>query len=957
MRLLRFAVLALALPAIAAAAAPRPREAGPAGPTRLGAWGFEAGPGGWRLSPEQRVVADPAQAHSGRGAVVGAVAGRGHGLTLTRTLKLRRDRLYRLTIWAKASNGSRLTVWRRTAGVRHVVTTWTSVPQGWKRHQIVFTVEQDGPTTLGLVAPSSHSASPGRMWIDDVSLFEQRPIPVTALSGDAGFDDGPALAPAPGGAFAAWSSFREGHDTLRAARLRAAGGTARTEAAWEVIGGPGAAILDPALAADGEGGAWLFWSQELEGDWEVRAVHLGPKGPGPVATLAPHPGADLRPAGAVVGGRLVLAWVSARGGERAIWTAEVTLGEGAVPEAGPPARLSAPGVETYAPTVAGTPGGPVWVAWQAWRDASTDLWARRRAGDGWAPAVRLTRAPAVDREPVLAAGGGEVWIAWERATYQAFRIGETRRRRVQVARLTPDGRLEQPRGLGRTGLALAAEAPGLAVGPGGAVWIAARVPRGPHAGWDVQLWRWDGAFHGPWHLSKDKGMSRTPGLVLLPTGALAAWQSDDLSDWFASVEASRAGHSRIVAAVLPAANARARRRRFEAVPVRVPHPPAAEAKALGMGHRGWTVPLHGRKVALLFGDLHEHSDISRCHRTIDDTQAFTWQMMRNLARYDFGALTDHGYNLNAYLWNLSAKRVRAFTGEGFLALLGQEWTSTFETPAPGHPYGYYGHRNLVYSDPYVDRWYDATDGMTPAEVWADLRSRHVDFVHVPHQLADRGNVPVDWSFVDDAAQPVAEIHQIRGSYECEHCPRRAKNTTPAGWFLQDAWARGVVIGVVAAPEHQGGAGLAAVYVEDRSREGILEGLRARRTYGTTGAKILLDVRVGPHFMGEVGPPSDGTPVPIHVRVLGTAPLRSVEVLRNNEVLVARRRLGTAEVNLHFMDASPPAGAAWYYVRVTQTDGQMAWSSPVWLGRPALRPAPPVRPTPPIRPARPGTRPE
>jgi len=33
-----------------------------------------------------------------------------------------------------------------------------------------------------------------------------------------------------------------------------------------------------------------------------------------------------------------------------------------------------------------------------------------------------------------------------------------------------------------------------------------------------------------------------------------------------------------------------------------------------------------------------------------------------------------------------------------------------------------------------------------------------------------------------------------------------------------------------------------------------------------------------------------------------------------------------------VDPPQPVGTH-YYVRVTQRDGEMAWSSPVWLGRP------------------------
>jgi hypothetical protein len=180
---------------------------------------------------------------------------------------------------------------------------------------------------------------------------------------------------------------------------------------------------------------------------------------------------------------------------------------------------------------------------------------------------------------------------------------------------------------------------------------------------------------------------------------------------------------------------------------------------------------------------------------------------------------------------------------------------------------------------------------------------------------------------------VAEIFQMRGSYECKGCPREAENTTPRkGRFLQDAWARGIIIGVVASPDHEGGFGKAAVYSSELTRKSILEALRSRKSYGTTGAKIFLDVRVNGLLMGEVGKPPGDKPVTVKVRVDCPVQLRKVEILRNNRtVFLARSRRKRLEFT--FVDDPPPPGPVYYYVRVTQRDNEMAWSSPVWLGRP------------------------
>jgi hypothetical protein len=42
-------------------------------------------------------------------------------------------------------------------------------------------------------------------------------------------------------------------------------------------------------------------------------------------------------------------------------------------------------------------------------------------------------------------------------------------------------------------------------------------------------------------------------------------------------------------------------------------------------------------------------------------------------------------------------------------------------------------------------------------------------------------------------------------------------------------------------------------------------------------------------------------------------------------------LGTPDTRLRWTD--PAEQPAWYYIRAFQTDGEMAWSSPIWIDRP------------------------
>jgi hypothetical protein len=213
----------------------------------------------------------------------------------------------------------------------------------------------------------------------------------------------------------------------------------------------------------------------------------------------------------------------------------------------------------------------------------------------------------------------------------------------------------------------------------------------------------------------------------------------------------------------------------------------------------------------------------------------------------------------------------------------------------------------------------------------ELRKMDASFVQIPHQIADTGNVPTDWDYTDETAQPVAEIFQTRGAYEYRGAPREAPRSTPKGaYFIQDAWARGIVIGVIASPDHGGGYGKACVYATDLSRKAILEAIRARRCFGTTAARMLLDVRVDGHFMGEKVAASAGKTVDVTVTARCPGDIDHIEVCRNNRFIYSNSPQGD-RAELNFVDRQPLDGRSYYYVRVLQQDGEIGWSSPVWLG--------------------------
>ncbi|MHC4890337.1 MAG: DUF3604 domain-containing protein, partial [Planctomycetota bacterium] len=231
-------------------------------------------------------------------------------------------------------------------------------------------------------------------------------------------------------------------------------------------------------------------------------------------------------------------------------------------------------------------------------------------------------------------------------------------------------------------------------------------------------------------------------------------------------------------------------------------------------------------------------------------------------------------------------------------------------------------------------FYDSFDGdISPAELWKELGGH--EFICIPHQLADwkgkgKGNPPTDWEYVDEKLQPVAEIFQARQSYEYLGCPRQSPTGAPfKGNYLQDAWASGIIIGVIASPDHGGGNGKVGVWAEELIRESIFEAVRARHTFGTSGAKTSLFFSAGTAMMGDKVKRREG---PIKFRIKGLA-LRAIDemvIFCNNEI-IHRVEPERKEFDLSWTDKEPPtAELVWYYARIHAEDEELAWSSPIWF---------------------------
>ena len=148
-------------------------------------------------------------------------------------------------------------------------------------------------------------------------------------------------------------------------------------------------------------------------------------------------------------------------------------------------------------------------------------------------------------------------------------------------------------------------------------------------------------------------------------------------------------------------------------------------------------------------------------------------------------------------------------------------------------------------------------------------------------------------------------------------------------MLWNAWKKGYRIGVIASSDHYSThISYAMVYTPDTSREAIHNAIRrggptARRT---TSSWTSVWAR---HSWGEETASSG--PQRAVVRVRGTDEIAAIHLIRD-AAYVYKVEPGTQEAEFEYLDVEAGPGDHWYYVRVEQRDGELAWSSPIWISQ-------------------------
>jgi hypothetical protein len=345
---------------------------------------------------------------------------------------------------------------------------------------------------------------------------------------------------------------------------------------------------------------------------------------------------------------------------------------------------------------------------------------------------------------------------------------------------------------------------------------------------------------------------------------------------------------------------------------------------------------------LYWGDLHAQSEHHVMHSQRKDFRQATWskgiscgtldecyQYAREVSLLDFVAMTDQGACLTE-AWEYCQEKVRQYHEPGRMVVL-----KGYEAGSP------LGHRNVIYSSDDIDKPFDAAamNNFHPETVYALYRGRN-DVIIIPHHV----KTWTKWDYHDPDLEPLMEIYSCWGQSETPGTDLWNKGQTP-GAGAWEAFRRGYRMGLMASTDNHVGmpgrsypgdrqihtpfkGGLCAVWADSLTRESLFEALKARRCYGTTGARIIVRFGIDGDPMGSMIE-SSGDTRKLSYEIRGTDAIDRLEVVHDLRAAHTIRPEGASDELSGSVDL-PANAKGCYYLRLFQKDGERAWSSPIWV---------------------------
>ena len=328
---------------------------------------------------------------------------------------------------------------------------------------------------------------------------------------------------------------------------------------------------------------------------------------------------------------------------------------------------------------------------------------------------------------------------------------------------------------------------------------------------------------------------------------------------------------------------------------------------------------------LYFGQLHAHTDISNGAGSVEEA----FQYASQVDGLDFFAVTDHsdsfdnadmgaidadGADISAD-WADGKQAAASVTNGDFVGLFGFEMTwpedkqlghiSTFNTP------GWQTRDQEAFTNvtAALENYYKALTAV-PGSV---SQFNHPDTVHGDFERFDH------YSPQYDAAVSLLEVAGEDGVVDCEYYDLALDE----GWHVAPTNNQN---------NHNGQWGDASeartvVLAKDLTEEALYAAMKDRRVYATQDSDLAIYYELNGTVMGSIIPKSEEAEITVFLSDPTDEAIGSVEVVADGGAVLVSEYVETPS---QVLELPASGGHSYYYLRITQPDGDVAVTAPVWM---------------------------
>ena len=328
---------------------------------------------------------------------------------------------------------------------------------------------------------------------------------------------------------------------------------------------------------------------------------------------------------------------------------------------------------------------------------------------------------------------------------------------------------------------------------------------------------------------------------------------------------------------------------------------------------------------LYFGQLHAHTDISNGAGSVEEA----FQYASQVDGLDFFAVTDHsdsfdnadmgaidadGADISAD-WAAGKQAAASVTNGDFVGLFGFEMTwpedkqlghiSTFNTP------GWQTRDQADFENvpTALENYYTALASV-PGSV---SQFNHPDDIHGDFERFDH------YSPQYDAVVSLLEVAGEDGVVDCGYYDRALDE----GWHVAPTNNQN---------NHNGQWGDASeartvVLAKSLTEEALYAAMKDRRVYATQDSDLAIYYELNGTVMGSIIPKSKSAAVTVFLSDPTDEAIGNVEVVADGGAVLVSEYVETPS---QVLELSASGGHSYYYLRITQPDGDVAVTAPVWM---------------------------